>query len=134
MAITTPQIYIYKEINVDKFGSTRHYELNSRENNFKQPSKLLNISENRKFAKADPVYWVKTHTGKKWNKKILTGLFPAAMKDTYYGDINKRQHLLIFHFLDEGDCLLVYYFKNYYTRNLTPILEILKNSYTVTIN
>ena len=127
MEITKPKIYVYKEINVDMFGSTKHYQLETKENNFKQPSKLLNISENRKFAKSKPEYWIKTHNGKTWNKKMLTGLFPAEMENTYYGDINKRQHLVIFHFLDAGDMLYVYYFKNYYTRNLKPILEVVKN-------
>lgn len=128
----TPKIYAYREINTGKYKTTRHYQLEHKENVLNQPSKRLNISENRKFAISKPDFWVKTHDGEKWSKNMLTGLFPTTSNDTYYGDINKRQHLLIFHFLDDDDLLFIYLFENFYTRNLTQVLEYIKTSYITT--
>lgn len=128
-----PKIFAYKEIKQGKFKDTRHYQLEPQSDVALTPSKFLNISRNRMFAKSKPIYWVKNHNGKKWNKKMLTGLFQTDLKETYFGDIDKRKHLIIFHFLDDGETLFVYLFENFYTRNLKQILEYIKTSYTTTI-
>lgn len=116
-------LYIYKEINVGKFKTTRHYQLENQNRPLQHLSKLLNVSENRKFAKSNPVYWLKNHNGEKWNDRALTGMFPTKQKDIYYGDINKRQHLLLFRFTDSLDMLIVYYFENYYTRDIPSLID-----------
>lgn len=118
-----PTLYFYKEINQGKFKTTRHFQLENNNKPLKHLSPLLNISENRKFANSNPDYWLKTHNGKKWNKTALTGLFPVNKKDFYFGDINKKQHLLLFRFIDCLDMLEVYYFENYYTRNIDLLLK-----------
>lgn len=122
MATQTPKpvTHIFKEVNRSKFLSVKHFELTSVSNGNSQLSELINISKNRNCAMSMPDYWLKIRQGPKWSK-CITGLFKTAKQDLYKGDHNKRQHLLIFKFSD-ADTLTIYYFKNYFTTDLTKVL------------
>tara|TARA_R110000851_G_scaffold16233_1_gene52868 strand:+ start:970 stop:1362 length:393 start_codon:yes stop_codon:yes gene_type:complete len=126
MAAQLPQLHtlIYKEINVGKFKTTRHYELI----NFIDPkiklTKLLNLSKNREFAKSSPIFWLQIRIDNKWQKPRLTGLFKTSLSNVYYGDIDKCKHLLLFNFSDRTNTLTIKYFENYYTANLTSLLPL----------
>jgi len=122
---TTPIIHIYKEVNKGKYRSVKHFELIEAKNGISLLSKLINISKNRNCALSMPDYWLKVKQGKNWSKRCLTGLFKTPIKNLYKGDHNKRQNLLIFKFNDEVDTLRVYYFKNYYTNELSKVLPLI---------
>ena len=113
--------YTYKQINIDKFKSTKHFELIDVENGKQKLSGFLNISENRDFANSSPKYWVKERQNNKWVKPSLTGLFSTSMPNLYRGDKDKRSHLLLFKFIDNKKTLVVYYFENHFTRDLSGI-------------
>jgi hypothetical protein len=133
--IPKPLFCAYDEINIGKYKQTRHFKLSSDTKELKHLTQFLNINENRFFAKlasSSIEYWVQIRKANKWIKPRLTGLYTTTDEDIYNGDINNKQHLVIFHFLGDGDLLFVYIFENYYTRNLKPIIEFVKNSYTIT--
>lgn len=115
-----PIIHIYKEVNKGKFKSVKHFDFVSVENGTNQLSESLNVSVNRNCALSLPDFWLKIRQGKKWSK-CVTGLFKTNIKNIYKGDVNKRTHLLIFKFNAEVDTLTVYYFKNYFTADLSKV-------------
>ena len=119
--IPQPITHVFKEISIGKYKSTKHYELVEVENNNSYLSKKLNLSKNRNFALSMPDYWLKIRKGKKWSKYI-TGLFKTSIRNLYKGDHNKRQNLIIFKFSDDSTTVTVYYFKNYYTKDLSKVL------------
>lgn len=119
-----PIIHIYKEVNKGKYRSVKHFELVVVTNGKPQLSKLLNISKNRNCALSMPVFWLKIRQGNKWSK-CITGLFKTDFKSIYKGDVNKRTHLLVFKFNDEVNTLTVYYFRDYFTNNLSRILPLI---------
>lgn len=125
MATQTPQpvTHIYKEVNKGKHLSVKHFELAEVLNGNSQLSELINISKNRNCAMSMPDYWLKIRQGAKWSK-CITGLFKTGNKNLFKGDRDKKQHLLIFKFSD-ADILTVFYFKNYYTRDLSDVIKLI---------
>ena len=124
--IPTPEVLVYKEINKGKYTSVKHYDLESGNVHNTSLSHLLNISKDRKCAKSSPIYWLQTHNGKNWVKPRLTGLFKTTSSDLYKGDIGVKgvkTHLLMFQFSNQMDSLIVYYFHQYYTKDLNMILK-----------
>lgn len=122
--IPTPTIHVYKELNKGKYKITQHYKIVEVKNGVSKLSELLNISKNRNFAQSTPEFWLKIKQGKKWSNYI-TGLFKIHLKDIYKGDVNKRKHLLIFKFNDKANILVVYYFNNYFTNDLSKVLPLI---------
>lgn len=123
MATQTPQpiTHIYKEINKGKYKSVKHYELIVNQNTTILPN-LLNISQNQRCAKSMPEFWLKVRQRNKWSKDI-TGLFKTSLKNIYKGDTQRRKNLLIFLFTEDGNTLVVKYFKNYFTSDLNNISQ-----------
>lgn len=133
--IPTPVIHVYKEINAGKYISTKHYELQDVLNGKNHLTQLLNLSKDRKCAKSSPVLWLQTHNGKKWVKPRLTGLFKhdteKLFKDssnTFKGDSENKKNLLIFRFLDKFGLMLVFYFKDYYTKDIKMPLKVVQSA------
>lgn len=118
-------VHTYREINNGKYKTTKHYELIDKKNKNFLLSEKINISKDRNFAKSSPVYWLKIREGRKWSKNI-TGLFDTKEKFIYWGDQDLRKHLIIFKFSYDAKTLTIFYFKNYYTNNLTRILKEIK--------
>lgn len=125
--LAKPTIHIFKEYNVGKYKSVKHYELITVLNGVSKLSNEVNVSKNRNFAKSMPDYWIKLKEGNKWSKNNLTGLFKTSENLTYKGDSEKKKNLLIFKFSDLGSTLTVYYFDNYYTVDLTSVFEHINN-------
>ena len=115
-----PIIHYFNEINVGKFKSVKHYELKRTENGNTQLSNLINISKNRDFAKSKPDYWLKIKKEKKFSG-CLTGLFKTGIKDTFKGDVDSKKHLVVFRFTDDASVLIIYYYENYYTDDLSNL-------------
>ena len=121
--IQKPITHIFKEINKGKHRSVKHFELIEVINGNSLLSELLNISVNRNCALSMPDFWLKIRQGNKWSK-CITGLFKTDIQTIYKGDVDKRKHLVIFKFSNE-DTLTVYYFKNYFTNDLTNVLPLI---------
>ena len=120
----TPITYIFKEINIGKYVSVKHYELETFNGTTNRLSNLLNISVNRNCAQSTPNYWLKKRDGKKWSG-CLTGLFKTSSKNIFRGDLDNKKHLLLFKFSDDTETLTVYYFENYFTRDLSNLPQLL---------
>ncbi len=115
--------YTFNEINKGKYSSVKHFESNT---TFKPQDFISNhvkISVNRNYAKSKPDYWLYTRNNNKWNKNCLTGLFKTKFKNYYYGDINKRQHLVIFYYNPNDEVMKIYLFPNHYTTDYTGIIQ-----------
>jgi hypothetical protein len=121
--VPTPTIHTYKEINSGRFASVKHYLLDHVTNDNCFLSEQLNISKDRKFARSNPDYWLKIKEGKKWSKP-LTGLFKTSTENVFHGDCNYKQHLIILKFTEDESRATVYYFKDFYTADLTHILPL----------
>jgi hypothetical protein len=120
----TPVIHVFKEIYEGKYRSVKHYELIEVKNGTTQLSNLINISKDRNCAQSMPDFWLKIKQGKKWSR-CLTGLFKTGITNIYKGDTFKKKNLIIFKFSDRGNTLTAYYFLNYYTRNLSNVLQLI---------
>lgn len=122
MATQTPKptIHVYKEINVGKFKTVKHYELSECHGNPVLPS-LINISKNQDCAKSMPDYWLRIREGNKWGKYV-TGLFKTPQRFTYWGDTDKKKNLVLFRFSDDTSTLIIGYFENFYTSDLRNLL------------
>lgn len=122
MATQKPIIHVFSEINVGKFKSVKHYELIDVKNGTTQLSNLINISKDRNCAQSMPDYWLKIKNGNKWSN-CITGLFKTGIQNIYKGDTQKKKNLIIFKFSDNSETLTAYLFNNYYTRDLSNIIN-----------
>ena len=73
--------------------------------------------------KSKPLFWCQERIQNKWFKPNLTGLFPTNRENVYWGCRGRYQHIILFVFKDNQECLTVYYFENYFTRNLEPLIK-----------
>lgn len=124
--IPKPTTHIYKEINEGKFKTTKHYELVEVENGTKKLTDLINIVVDRGFAKSAPNFWLKIRVGKRWVN--FTGLFKTSSPGLYFadkGNNNRKEDLLIVKLSNYERDLTIYYFKGYYTANLSEVLRII---------
>lgn len=117
-----PVIHVFKEINVGKYATVKHYELQDVQNGTTLLTNQLNISKNRNFANSMPVYWVKVKEGNKWSK-CVTGLFKTNLPVILKGDINHKRHLVLFKFSNGVSDLTVYYFQNFFVKDTTELLK-----------
>jgi hypothetical protein len=111
----TPTIYKYNEINIGKYKSVRHFELVDVDGS-QILTNLLNISQDRQFAKSHPDFWLKTHNGKKWSNPI-TGLFKTRVDgNVYFGDLEHKKHLILVSLGDtmKSSKIVVYVYQNWY--------------------
>lgn len=124
--IPKPTRHVYKEINEGKFKTTKHYAIVEVENGTKKLSDLINISSDRGFAKSAPNFWLKIRVGKRWVN--FTGLFKTSTPGIYFADKginNRKEDLLIVKLSNYERDMTVYYFKNYYTANLSAVLKLI---------
>ena len=122
-ATPTPVTHIYKEINVGKNRTVKHFELQQVKNGEPQLRKKVKLSNNRAFAKSKPYYWFGEHNGKKWIKPFLTGLFITPIPNVYNGDAYHKNHLLMFEVDEVEETLTVHYYVDYFTHNIESILN-----------
>ena len=120
MAMAKPITHVFSEINEGKYKSVKHYELIEVKNGTTQLSEQINISKDRNCAKSMPDYWLKIKNGNKWSK-CITGLFKTGLKDIYRGDVDRKKHLVVFRFTDDASVLIIYYYENYYTDDLSNL-------------
>jgi hypothetical protein len=124
--IPKPITHIFKEINKGKYKTTKHYELVEVENGTQKLSNLINVVVDRGFAKSAPHFWLKIRNGKRWEN--FTGLFKTSTPGLYFadkGNNNRKEDLLIVKLSNYERDLTVYYFKNYYTANLSEVLRLI---------
>jgi len=123
MATTpTPTVHSYTEINHGKFSEVKHYELKEVTNGNQVLSNLINVSKDRNFARSNPDYWLKIREGKKWINPALTGLFKTNFPFIYKGDSQHKKNLIIAKFTKDASQVNIYYFKDYYTRDLKTLI------------
>ncbi len=125
MATQPPQpiIHSYTEINPGKFAEVKHYELKEVTNGNQILSNLINVSKDRNFAKSNPDYWLKIREGKKWKTPALTGLFKTDFSFVYKGDSQHKKNLIIVKFSNDASQVSIYYFKDFYTHDLKPLIS-----------
>ncbi len=124
--IPKPTTHIYKEINEGKFKTTKHYQLVEVENGNQKLTDLINIVVDRGFAKSAPNFWLKIRTDKRWEN--FTGLFKTSIPGIYFADKgcnNRKEDLLIVKLSNYERDMKVYYFRNYYTANLSGVLKLI---------
>lgn len=83
----------------------------------------INISESRDFAKSKPLFWLQERINNKWVKPRLTGLFKTEKENVFWGCRGRYEDLIIIEFKNNKDDLNLYYYKDYFTRNLEPIIN-----------
>lgn len=118
-----PLTHVYKEINEGKYRTVKHFELQEVKNGKPQLKRIVQLAQNRSFAKSKPYYWFTQHDGKKWQKPFITGLFLTKVKNVYNGDVNHKSNLLLFEIDEFSKTLTVHYYKDYFTHNLSPLLN-----------
>ncbi len=118
-----PIVHIFKEYNIGKFKSTRHFELKSVSNGTNQLSNIINISKDRKCAKSSPIYWLQIREDNKWKKPRLTGLFKTKENLIFKGDTQKRKNLVLFKFSEDKETLAIYFYSNFFTGNPSPLIN-----------
>lgn len=104
------------------FKITTHYNLVTSSNKL-QISDRLNISESRNFAKSKPVFWCQERGVRKWITPRLTGLFETRKENVFWGCRGKYEHLIIFAFYNNNEDLHVFYYENFFTRNIEPLIK-----------
>lgn len=120
MARQQPTKYEYKATKY--FKTTVHYTLQSKHVK-PQLTELLNIAKSRDFAKSLPVFWCQERKNNKWQTPRLTGLFKTEKENIYWGCRDRFKDLILFVFSNNRDNLTIYYYKDYFTRNLNPIIK-----------
>lgn len=118
----TPVVYWFQEINPGKFASVRHYELVGIKNGINTISEKINISKDRQFAKSNPDYWLKIREGNKWKTPAFTGLFKTDFPHIFHGDSQRKKNLILVHFAEDATEVYIYYFQDFYTRNIKALI------------
>ncbi|MEQ3655000.1 MAG: hypothetical protein ABNH00_03960 [Dokdonia sp.] len=116
-ATPTPIVHIYKEVNIGKYSSVRHFELHNVDNGKPVFEPKVQLAKNRNFAKSSPIFWFTHHKQGKWVKPFITGLFTTPETGIYKGDVNRKRHLTMFSLSDNNTTLTVYFFKEFYTED-----------------
>jgi hypothetical protein len=114
----------YSEANIGAFTTVRHFELIKGDNEGTPFSNLLNLAENRQFAKSSPDYWLKAKNNGKWDKKCITGLFNTPISEYYFGDHNRKKDQIIC--LISQEKLVVHFIKNYYSHDTERLIRRIK--------
>ena len=123
--IPKPVTHIYKEINKGKFRSVQHFELKKTTQGESLLSDKINLSKNQNYALSMPLFWIKERINNKW-AECLTGLFKTEFDNVFWGDVNKKQHLLLVHLSNDLETLTICYYKNFFTRDITRLIQSLK--------
>lgn len=126
MATFKRQTYKYKETNIGKYKTVKHYSLEFTTDKVLRLSKKIKISKDQDFAKSTPCYWIELHNGKKFIKPRLTGLFKTKLSYIYYGDVgakNRKEHTLLFRFSKNGDELTILYFEGYFSKITDQLIK-----------
>lgn len=132
MKATYPQpiINVFTETNVGKYVGTRHF-INTNTNGIVEViTPKVRIAVNRSFAKSLPSYWLSFRPANKWVS--ITGLFYTGIANFYKGDADKKKHLVIVQISDNSERLVLYYFKDYYTRDTETINRIVNKLKSIT--
>jgi hypothetical protein len=122
-ATPKPIVHVFKEYNIGKFKATKHYQLETVSNGTNQLTDIINISKDRNCAQSLPEYWIQIRDGNKWKKLRLTGLFKTSANLIFKGDTQKRTNLVLFKFSDNAETLTIYFYSNFYTRDITTLLN-----------
>ena len=120
-----PTVLIFKEFNIGKSKTVRYYELSEGNISNTPLTSELRLSNNRKFAKSNPKFWLSVRGPKKWLTPNLTGLFPTSANKLFFGDTNFKENLILFKF-SENNTLEILFYKGYYP-DYNTIIELLKN-------
>jgi hypothetical protein len=121
--IPTPIIHHYREVNPGKYSGVKHYELEKVSNGKKIFSDQINVSKDRKYANSTPDYWLKIRENGRWSNPI-TGLFKSGINLVYYGDSQKKQNLILAIFKKNASNVIICYFRNYYTNDISHIIDL----------
>lgn len=117
-----PTTHNFKEINVGKYKTVKHYELVDVLNGNAKISDKINISKNRFYARSNPAYWLKEQEKNKWQRNYTTGLFTLDNnKLLLYGDSNEKENLLLFQFSEDTHSLTIHHFENFYPNDFDYI-------------
>jgi hypothetical protein len=125
ITIPKPVVIEFEQDTEKIFKEVRHYNLIKGKSLFSQK---LNISNNRGHSRAKYTYCLKIWKGKKWSKQ-LTGLFPTNYPNLFYGDTEGKKNFVIARFTKDGKRLRLYYFQNFYTRQITAFLKTFNKHY-----
>ena len=127
--IPAPEILEFTEINIGAYKTTKHFDL-VKSNTNTPPTQKAHIVRDRQFARSLPDYWLSYRYGQRWIR--ITGLFKVGDTDYFKGDIgvdNVKKHLIIFKFHGNSRDITVYTFKDYYSKDLEPVIDyITKNN------
>jgi hypothetical protein len=119
----TPVTHIFKEINEGKFATVKHYELIEVKNGKPLLEPIVQLANNRAFAKSNPIYWFTHKKQNKWVKPFLTGLFNTTKHNVFNGDISNKTNLLLFLIDEANHTLKVHYYKDYFTYEIASLLD-----------
>jgi hypothetical protein len=122
-ATPKPILHVFKEYNIGKFKATKHYQLETVSNGSNQLTDIINISKDRNCAQSMPEYWIQIRDVNKWKKPRLTGLFKTSTNLIFKGDTQKRTNLVLFKFSDNAETLTIYFYSNFYTKDITTLLN-----------
>lgn len=112
----------YYQINKGKYKTVKHFES---EKSIKPFTSLINISEDRGYAKSNPDFWLKIHDGKKWGKLALSGLFKTEHEHFYWGDIKRKgvkTNTFILRFGNNQEMLTIFLF-NHHTSEIDKLVS-----------
>ncbi|WP_405350679.1 hypothetical protein [Nonlabens sp. Asnod3-H03] len=119
----TPITNQFKEINIGKYLGTKHFELELSKNNKEVISHKIRVAVNRSFAKSLPTYWLSFRPQNKWES--ITGLFKTSTPYYFKGDAYKKKHLLIARVDEVNNTVILFYFKNFYSKDAKTIKSII---------
>jgi hypothetical protein len=118
-----PVTHIFKEINKGKYATVKRFELVEVKNGEPLLEPIVQLANNRAFAKSKPLYWFMHKKNNKWVTPRLTGLFSTEVNNLYKGDIDNKTNLLLFIIDEVNDTLIVHYYRSYFTYDLLTILN-----------
>ena len=117
--ITRPLVMVFEKDQQVNYKEVRHYNFVEGENLF---SEKVHISKDRQFSKSKAKYWFRIREYNKWSN-CLTGLFPTSNGMVYYGDTERKKNLLIFIFSEYGERLNIYFFSNFYPKEVHEFIK-----------
>lgn len=117
-----PTIHHYSEVNPGLIPNARHYELNQVVNGSPVFTEFIKISQDGKSTKSKPYFWLEIREDKKWKTPAVIGLFKTNFPGIFNKNSQHKKNLIIVKFGNDASQVTIYYFKDFYSRDLKALL------------
>jgi len=116
---TQPVKYVYKAIKYSD-ESTEYKQLNASKSSIL--SHTIKLTEIGGVTSDDTEYYCEEKKGSNWCKNGLTALLRTSKENVFLCERDNEKHLIVIALCDNNTILHAFYYQDYSTRNIQPLI------------